>query len=334
MKRDVVGIVEAAYALDRGVDAWFDGVVHAATPLLDRGLGVLAWQYDASDAARIRTGSQRHVGGTAEQRERMLKGLSGSTAEMSERQNEMAYLQPGPVRTVSEIFGGRPREQPGFGHHLVAMGAEDALVVMSQDPSRRGCALTAPLLAVATPPKIDVSTWSRVAAHVAAGYRMQRLGSPEDDVAVLTPAGRVEHAEGAARTKTARDTLREAARRIDRARSKARSDVDEALALWNGLVAGRWSLVDRFDTDGRRFVVVRENAPEVADPRALSERERQVLAYAALGHPLKLTAYELGLSLSSVAQHRSRAMRKLGLRSQTDVARTFGPLAAAGGPRT
>src|SRR5258708_29522667 len=149
---------------------------------------------------------------------------------------------------------------------------------------------------------------------------MLGLGRAEA-VAVVTRGGRVEHAEGPAKGKSAREALRDAARRIDRARGKTRADTDEALSLWNGLVAGRWSLLDRFDTDGRRYVVVRENAPEVADPRALSERERQVLAYAALGHPLKLTAYELGLSVSSVAQHRSKAMRKLGLRSQADLAR-------------
>jgi DNA-binding NarL/FixJ family response regulator len=119
--------------------------------------------------------------------------------------------------------------------------------------------------------------------------------------------------------------LRRAARAIDRARTKSRSDEDAALDAWQGLVAGRWSLVDRFDSDGRRYLVARRNDPDVPDPRALTRRERQVLAYAALGHPLKLVAYSLGLSVSTIALHRARAMRKLGLRSQAEVVRLFTP---------
>jgi FixJ family two-component response regulator len=49
------------------------------------------------------------------------------------------------------------------------------------------------------------------------------------------------------------------------------------------------------------------------DPRALTPRERQVLAYAAMAHPLKLIAYSLGVSLSSSAglgAHRLQANRK------------------------
>jgi hypothetical protein len=56
-----------------------------------------------------------------------------------------------------------------------------------------------------------------------------------------------------------------AAKAIDRARSRARSNEDEALELWQGLVAGRWSLVEQFDSDGRRFLVARKNDPVVAE---------------------------------------------------------------------
>jgi DNA-binding CsgD family transcriptional regulator len=121
------------------------------------------------------------------------------------------------------------------------------------------------------------------------------------------------------------ESLRRAAKAIDRARSNARSNEDEALDLWQGLVAGRWSLFDRFDTDGRRFLIARKNDPDVTDPRALTLRERQVLAYAAMGHSLKLIAYSLGISLSSVSTNRRTAMRKLGLRTQADVVRLFAP---------
>jgi DNA-binding CsgD family transcriptional regulator len=45
----------------------------------------------------------------------------------------------------------------------------------------------------------------------------------------------------------------------------------------------------------------------------LTERERQVLAYADLGQSNKLIAYSLGLSTSTVSTLLSRARRKLGI---------------------
>jgi DNA-binding CsgD family transcriptional regulator len=131
------------------------------------------------------------------------------------------------------------------------------------------------------------------------------------------------HGEKCAQGPDDRDCLRRAAKAIDRARSKARSNEDEALGLWQGLVAGRWSLVEQFDSDGRRFLVARRNDPQVTDPRALGLRERQVLAYVAMGHPAKLIAYALGVAPSLVSLTRRTAMRKLGLQTTADVVRLF-----------
>jgi DNA-binding NarL/FixJ family response regulator len=87
-------------------------------------------------------------------------------------------------------------------------------------------------------------------------------------------------------------------------------------------VDGRWSLVDRFESDGRRFMVAHRNEPDVRDPRALSKRERQVVAFAATGHSNKLIGYELGVSPSSVAKHLGVAARKLGVRSRAELVAT------------
>ena len=47
------------------------------------------------------------------------------------------------------------------------------------------------------------------------------------------------------------------------------------------------------------------------DPRALTERERQIVAYADLGQSNKLIAYQLGLSPSTVGVHLAHAREKL-----------------------
>lgn len=132
----------------------------------------------------------------------------------------------------------------------------------------------------------------------------------------MTPDGRIEHAEAPAQGKLAREVLRRSAAALDRARGPLRrTDQDEALAVWKALVAGRWSLVDHVDTDGRRFVLARRNDPDAPDVRGLTLREQQVLGYVALGHANKTIAYELGLTTSTVAGHLAKARQKLGLKS-------------------
>jgi DNA-binding CsgD family transcriptional regulator len=72
------------------------------------------------------------------------------------------------------------------------------------------------------------------------------------------------------------------------------------------LPASRWSF------DGRSGA-----------PVDLTQRERQVLAYAALGHTNKLIAYELGLAASTVCVLFARASTKLGTPARTETTRAF-----------
>jgi DNA-binding NarL/FixJ family response regulator len=109
------------------------------------------------------------------------------------------------------------------------------------------------------------------------------------------------------------------------ARSEHTHDADAALTLWRALVAGRWSLLDRFESDGKRFVVAHRNDPELGDPRGLTRRERQVAEYVGLGRPHKQIAYTLGVSAAAVSNAVTSASRKLGLRGRTELASFFAP---------
>ena len=172
---------------------------------------------------------------------------------------------------------------------------------------------------------------SGVRPHVAAGYRLRRAllaraaqsepartGLPFEAEAVFDPNGlQIVEAAGPAQEPTAADVLRRAARRVDRARGGLRrQDPGGALAAWKALVSGRWSVVDWFDTDRRRFVLAIPNPPEVIDPRGLTAQECQVVTYAVLGETNKLIAYRLGLSQGRVSGLLRSAIKKLGLRSR------------------
>jgi DNA-binding NarL/FixJ family response regulator len=110
---------------------------------------------------------------------------------------------------------------------------------------------------------------------------------------------------------------------MDRARTRAgRADPLHALELWHGLLAGRWSLVDHVDRDGRRLVLARRNEPEGrGDHPALTSRQRQVLFYASVGWSLKQLAYALGLAEGTITHHLRVALRKVGMSSRAELVR-------------
>jgi DNA-binding CsgD family transcriptional regulator len=104
-----------------------------------------------------------------------------------------------------------------------------------------------------------------------------------------------------------------------------RHDSDRALSLWEGLVQGRWSLLDRFDTDGRRYIIAVRNDPQLGDPRGLTSYELQVAELIGLGRPRKEIAFMLGVSPSAINNAVQRVTRKLGLSSVSDAAMFFSP---------
>ena len=152
----------------------------------------------------------------------------------------------------------------------------------------------------------------------------RRVADRELGDAILRPDGQLEYANESAKTSPARASLRDAALAMDRARSSLRrKNPDEALSMWRALVSGRWSLVDKFDCDGRRFLVAHKNDPRTRALATLTAREQQITAYLALGHSNKRIAYELGLSESTVSEAARRSLAKLGISSRADLARLY-----------
>ncbi len=192
------------------------------------------------------------------------------------------------------------RERVGWG---------DIFTVNGLDPSGLGCLFT-----IGTRQRefshssAESAVYTRIAHHLATAFRCRRLlgvskmpSAPPPDPsaaaveAVLDAEGRLVHAEGEAASNAARERIRSAAQALLAVRSQGRKSGAAALDAWHPLVGARWTLVDRFEENGRRYVVARENQARAAGFELLTDRERQVVLQAALGFTNKEIAYALGI---------------------------------------
>jgi DNA-binding CsgD family transcriptional regulator len=317
---DTVRVLEATYRVEQPEEAWLKGVLEAVTPVLGTAGGVSAFFLDLSCADEFRASG--YVG-------------NGIFAGESARQRFAAWERGLPTALKRGCYLVGPcnyaSTHPLIGEMIAAMpniaetvGAPEMFGVNAVDATGLGLTLQSAQPLRVPAPTAGVAGWARVAAHLAAGLRLLRRlraqGPAESPAAVLSPSGRVEHAEGDARNREAREILRHAAVGIDRARTRgARLDESEVTRLWRALIRGRWTLVDEFERGGRRYFVAHNNSPQPSQPSPLSDREAQVTSLAALGHSNKLIAYELGISSSSVATCLARAAAKLGVGSRLEL---------------
>jgi DNA-binding CsgD family transcriptional regulator len=196
----------------------------------------------------------------------------------------------------------------------------DSLGLVSREPGGRGFLLYTGLPETTTLRAREQGLLTKLVVHLAAGLRLRDQTGPEAAEAVLTPNGKILHALEEAQGE--REALDDGRRRQAFAR-KNPDDPQKALEVWRGLIAGRWSLVDHFDTDGKRFLLAMKNPPPVDRRGELSPHELRVGALASLGHRDKEIAYMLGLSLGAVSSSLHRARRKLGVRSRAELAKVW-----------
>ncbi len=320
MNLDIIRAVESCYAGVPREEAWLGGILDALASLDAGGLGLIAERFQiAPDGRRVADATVAKPSvpaGFFGQRDRAFP------PEMLTAREPVVFA----MKRATRI--GKAREAERF---FESFGAEDGIGVFAEDPDGRTVLISAAVVAGHPLSPRTVHQLKLFSAHLGAGARLRHASALRSDAgateAVLDPAGKILDAVGRGTTPDAQRTLADAVRRMDRARGALRrADPDEALQLWQGLVDGTWSLVDKCEADGKRYILARRNEPGVRDPKALTPRERFVLASAAMGHQNKFIGYQLGFSPSAVARHLRSAQRKLGVSSRSELVCLFAPL--------
>ncbi|MBS0658948.1 MAG: hypothetical protein JSR82_11975 [Verrucomicrobia bacterium] len=324
----MVGVLEAAYR-DCPDEQWGPQILEAAIAALGRRiLGGAIFVVDGvpngvgqrrigsfrsmairGDAPRLRTPGEAYA---------LHSTLPVSLQDSAFFGPSTATLASDALRTLEGRRGGDLRDNPIWRASWRA-SVGDAIGLLGHD----GLSSTV-VVSLAGPPGIAFPAarrrlWARVAAHLGSALRLRT--QPPVDEALIRADGRVEHHERLSRAQLDRLRLLHAGRRWARSRQATPS---EALQIWQGLGDGRWSLVDRVDSDGKVFVVARRNQP-AAELRStpLSAKQRAAVSLLSIGYSNKQAAYALGLSAGAVTMLLQRARLAWGLSSRAELVRAF-----------
>jgi DNA-binding CsgD family transcriptional regulator len=321
---ELVGLLEAVYALEVDDATWMDRSLAALRAVCGSEHHYLGFFYDASNVEDFKLWNV---------------GLNNTPPEVLPTFDAFrAIMNPDFVRTTFRSLYFGSSVETAYEHMAPVLevrakvGWGDILNINGLDPSGVGCLLTfgsrEPHIVLSPP---DRALVRRIALHLGSAFRCRRrlaaLSADASPVrattgaeAILDSGGRFTHADGAAESKASREKIRSASAAIDSVRtSNERGQGRRALDAWHPLTSARWTLVDTFEENGRRYVVARENQLQARGLAELTDRERQVVVHAALGFSNKQIAYALGISDATVRVLVARGARRMGVRKRKDL---------------
>ena len=305
--------LEAAYRWSPSDTAWLDGVLDAVRRVWGAEQWAYGCFYDASNIHSFKIWSL--------QTRALPAALESLVVPMADR------LPP-------ELVAGSFRSSPGglgsaLGMHdpvikqaLREAGTEDCFGLNALDPEGLGCLVAVGVQKSSLDP-IELDLFRRMSAHLASAYRCRRRlrangHTPFDGAeAVLDAGGKTVDAVGFAHSQDVRHWIEEAAREILAVRHQ--STRRDPTVRWKPRIQTRWTLMDAVESDGKRYLVARENQAATPMLDVLTERERQVVASAAYGRSNKEIAYDLGISHSTTRVLLARACARLGVRNRREL---------------
>ncbi len=321
---DYVSIVEACYRPDDSDQSWLQGVLEAARPLLDLGGGI------ALSLVQEGTQGRRVVLSQGAGRLTDMVRLSWPLIEQTDAESYQKLFYPRKLvvaaSALAPTFSAPARM--ALQQFLNFTQAEDLVGMLGYPGDGWAFAMFVALDREGVAPSVREAL-RRLRIHVEASLRL-RLFASADAVAVIRPDGALEHVREGALDEDTRAAIGRHAVSIDRARSaRGRADAGGALSLWHALVEGRYSLVERLESDGKRYYHAFENAPHVRALRAITETEAVVLSLTLRGLSGKEVAYSTGLSQARISTALALAAERLGFTRREDLLRVGASLLQA-----
>jgi DNA-binding NarL/FixJ family response regulator len=315
-----IDVVEAAYSLDGTEAEWLDRILATAWLDIDTGCGTYAFtgneevpNLDASPAFAQRELDVRYAARL-------------ETVNRDAPQDVFALLRRELVTCggLVQTLGANSPVVVHFREVVSPVGVEDGFSLFARDAAGGSVSLSAPAREVLEIAPRVRGIWRRIGLHLASGLRLRRKLAASTTVrdALFDPSGRIRDAHDTIKDdEGARGVLTRAVLGMEKARrADVRSSPDDALSLWRGLVAGEWSLVDHWESGGRRYLAAYRNRPDARDPRALTPTERSVLRYLGMGAANKDIMYALGLPAGTVAAAVTQLFKKLRVKRRVDLA--------------
>jgi DNA-binding NarL/FixJ family response regulator len=308
-KSSDAAMVAAAYDLTGSPEAWFGTTLSLFRAHMDQGFGAFGGivRRDTAEILHFRLDGAHPIYQTLVELSTSVRTLKRLPQGFSAATSSEVVGLVGHMQIVNPV--------------LTALGMRDCNGLWGPDAAGLTIGLNAPRRDVGAARRIEQRLARKVLPHFAAALRLRRslTGLSLDAAsaeALFDPDGRCVNAQGMAEPLSAREALRCA---VARMHAKGGRPSGENVDAREALLEGRWSLVDRFDSDGRRFVVAYRNPEGVLDPRRLSQRERDVAVRIAQGATQTDVAAELGIRASTVATIASSIVGKLGLRSAREL---------------
>ncbi|MEM1025394.1 MAG: helix-turn-helix transcriptional regulator [Myxococcota bacterium] len=318
-RRSEINLVDAAYDLEVNDSTWLASLARAFAQAFPTDRGLVAARWQAQPDGRV--DGTPHFVDAPDGYERFFE----ENRQAVEDNGIMGLALQSPCATLRESFlPGHPFLEATL--NLAApYGISDMLKLSAHDTPMHMITLSPLHSKTLDLNEATRARYEQIGHHLSAALRLRahvESGVELTSEAVFDPNGVAQHAEGQAIDLLT--DLRSAVVERERARSSLGTrDPDHALDLWKGMVDGRWSLVDRFESDGegRRFILAIPNQLEARDPRALSPKEEQVAQLVGSGRSNKEIAHNLGLSEHTVASHVSSALTKLRCEGRGDLIR-------------
>ena len=313
-------VVDAAYDLESHPEPWLYGLLESGEDALDQGLGCAA----VAVAGRTRSGEPL-VSRVVTHRDRSESLALGFAGALRSLRLDRDLSAPGESASVVGTLSSLRSKAPHL-HHTVRrrVGCKDVLCVLSFDSDLHGVLLLCPTKRHLSMSVKAETRWRTLASHIGAADRLRRaLGRCNQErlipVTTMPRAHRTDTYSESPAAPPGR-SLRDAAARVDsQAAAASTHESARALGVLRSLVDGELSSVDWFVRHDRYFIVARRSDPSLGDPRALTTREKKVVLRTARGESRKLVAYHIGVDRTQVSRLLRSAMRKLGVKNQTEL---------------